>query len=62
MLPSMYSKYFVNCLWTFIFVPTRKPNATKIHCYKGVGMEMLLVLKEPSFEKNNVECFEDRNM
>ena len=28
-LACSYSKYFVNCLWTFVFVPTRKSNAAK---------------------------------
>ena len=63
LLPSMYcsySKYFVNCLWTFAFVPTRKSNAAKFiarkelewrcfYCWKG------LVLKK------TLECFEGRN-
>ena len=41
---------FANYLRTFVFVSTCK--CSKIHCQKGVRLEVLLVLKRSSFEKS----------
>ena len=29
------SKYFMNCLWTFVFIPTRKSSAAKFTARNG---------------------------
>ena len=56
--------YFVNCLWTVAFDPTRKSSAAKFTARKELEWRLFQCCKARAqfLEKALAKCFEDRKM
>ena len=50
------NKYFLNCLWTFVFIPTHKSSAAKFTARKELKW-MILVKGLVLTKKKSVKCF-----